>query len=191
MQGQAFKQGLKDAFTLLETLAPEATILGGQSAQAAISGTPASVKLSKSLENLQKESSIADAVLMSLRAAIQPASQSVLRAAADLAVSIATDDEKQVDEALARSAGSAMGALLSAAIIAGSITDELREAMKAVDDRFPAVAEAIVRRTVAAGIDLNATKKGRSAGDFQSHVLLWASDWSQPFSDRLAAWEQL
>lgn len=170
MQGQAFKQGLKDAFTLLETLAPEATILGGQSAQAAISGTPASVKLSKSLENLQKESSIADAVLMSLRAAIQPASQSVLRAAADLAVSIATDDEKQVDEALARSAGSAMGA--SAAIIAGSITDELREAMKAVDDRFPAVAEAIVKRTVAAVIDLNATKKGQSAGDFQSHVLL-------------------
>ena len=80
---------------------------------------------------------------MARRAAIQPASQSVLKAAADLAVSMATDEDGATDDALARSVGSAMGALISAAVTAGEVTPELKESMKEVDERLPAVAAAI------------------------------------------------
>ena len=43
---------------------------------------------------------------------------------------MATDEDGATDDALARSVGSAMGALISAAVTAGEVTPELKESMR-------------------------------------------------------------
>ena len=86
-----------DACTILEGLASDSTVCGGQSGQSAIQGTLATESLLALLVE-QKGPSIAHVALVSYvredrrQTAIQPAPQSVLQGAANLAASLATDE---------------------------------------------------------------------------------------------------
>ena len=114
---QSFRQGVRDAISILEELAPDATVLGGQSAQSLVASVPATPSLSGAIKALKRGEDISNAVTIAMRSALQPTTSSFLGPAVNLAISLATAEDGSVNDRLARSLAGSMGTLLTAAVI--------------------------------------------------------------------------
>ena len=155
---QPFSSGVAAAVHILSEELPTATILGAQSARSMAESNvvPASVK--NALLASKKADDAQAAVALAVRAAFQPHSSSAFDPITQLALAGALNTDGSVNLELAKSRGAAMSAMVSNAVTAGGLDQNMVDLMASYDASLPAVATTLVSQAMSGQVTLGSAQ---------------------------------